>query len=250
MCDDIFNTEICNFDEGDCCGPYVDLHFCDLCECKEACGYPNNVGDGYCDDENNLESCNYDGGDCCGPYVVFDFCNDCQCLDPDIIDTAGIPINCIESFIGDGFCDDVNNNPVCSYDNGDCCNANNASLAYCQTCTCLLDTCNDANQTMLLADGTCNVETNSPQCNYDGGDCPITITVSNSTEAMIPVFGPPLLTEDTNTTTLVDDLGCTFVGDGFCDDSNNNPDCNFDGGDCCGENVATDFCSICECINP
>ena len=25
-----------------------------------------------------------------------------------------------------------------------------------------------------------------------------------------------------------------FIGDGFCDDENNNEGCQFDGGDCCG----------------
>ena len=33
--------------------------------------------------------------------------------------------------------------------------------------------------------------------------------------------------------------GCEnhWVGDGYCDDGNNNPECNFDDGDCCiGEN--------------
>ena len=42
--------------------------------------------------------------------------------------------------------------------------------------------------------------------------------------------------------------GCEFQGDGFCDDGNNNPGCDFDGGDCCGPNVKKDFCSVCECL--
>ena len=33
-----------------------------------------------------------------------------------------------------------------------------------------------------------------------------------------------------------------WIGDGFCDDVNNNDQCNWDGGDCCGENVYTDYC--------
>merc|ERR1712190_529192 len=46
--------------------------------------------------------------------------------------------------------------------------------------------------------------------------------------------------------------GCelpNFKADGFCDDGNNNLDCEFDGGDCCGPNVKEDFCSVCECLN-
>ena len=36
-------------------------------------------------------------------------------------------------------------------------------------------------------------------------------------------------------------------GDGYCDDVNNNAGCNFDGGDCCGDNVDKRYCSKCIC---
>ena len=39
-----------------------------------------------------------------------------------------------------------------------------------------------------------------------------------------------------------------WIGDDYCDDINNNIDCNFDGGDCCGANVNTDYCDECLCI--
>ena len=39
-----------------------------------------------------------------------------------------------------------------------------------------------------------------------------------------------------------------MVGDGFCNDKTNNPDCNFDGGDCCGSCVNTEHCSECQCL--
>ena len=39
-----------------------------------------------------------------------------------------------------------------------------------------------------------------------------------------------------------------LVGDGFCQDSTNNEDCNFDGGDCCGQCVNNKYCQGCECI--
>ena len=35
--------------------------------------------------------------------------------------------------------------------------------------------------------------------------------------------------------------------DFHCDDVTNTPECNFDGGACCGENVDKDFCIDCEC---
>ena len=45
--------------------------------------------------------------------------------------------------------------------------------------------------------------------------------------------------------------GCQFPkykGDGYCDDGNNNAGCSFDEGDCCGDDVITDFCNVCECL--
>ena len=41
-----------------------------------------------------------------------------------------------------------------------------------------------------------------------------------------------------------------FKGDGPCDDGNNHEGCEYDGGDCCGSNVHTDFCSECQCLDP
>ena len=40
-----------------------------------------------------------------------------------------------------------------------------------------------------------------------------------------------------------------WLGDGYCDDETNNEGCLFDGGDCCGPFVNTEYCSQCECIS-
>ena len=37
-------------------------------------------------------------------------------------------------------------------------------------------------------------------------------------------------------------------GDGSCDDGNNNIDCNFDDGDCCGSCVNRQYCTDCLCL--
>ena len=37
---------------------------------------------------------------------------------------------------------------------------------------------------------------------------------------------------------------------GFCEDETNNEVCDYDGGDCCGINVYTSQCSVCECLDP
>ena len=43
--------------------------------------------------------------------------------------------------------------------------------------------------------------------------------------------------------------GCNgWIGDGYCDDINNNIGCSFDGGDCCGANVNTEWCTECLCL--
>ena len=45
--------------------------------------------------------------------------------------------------------------------------------------------------------------------------------------------------------------GCAYPSwhaDGYCDDVNNNEACLFDGGDCCGSNVNTDWCTECQCL--
>ena len=39
-----------------------------------------------------------------------------------------------------------------------------------------------------------------------------------------------------------------WIGDGWCEDENNNAGCGFDGGDCCGPDVKTAYCSDCECL--
>ncbi len=38
-----------------------------------------------------------------------------------------------------------------------------------------------------------------------------------------------------------------WINDGFCDDMNNNEDCNYDDGDCCGVNKNKNYCVKCEC---
>ena len=51
--------------------------------------------------------------------------------------------------------------------------------------------------------------------------------------------------------------GCTgscgspnWKGDDWCDDENNNCGCEWDGGDCCGDDVKTQYCKECLCLDP
>ena len=58
-----------------------------------------------------------------------------------------------------------------------------------------------------------------------------------------------LITQSTSTTmtTITSTCTSTFIADGFCDDGCNFIQHNFDGGDCCGPNVDTSYCTLCEC---
>ena len=39
----------------------------------------------------------------------------------------------------------------------------------------------------------------------------------------------------------------SWIGDGWCDDETNNEDCDFDGGDCCLDEIFADYCIECLC---
>ena len=41
----------------------------------------------------------------------------------------------MSKWIGDDFCDDINNNELCDYDNGDCCGLS-AQKNFCYECEC------------------------------------------------------------------------------------------------------------------
>ena len=45
-------------------------------------------------------------------------------------------------------------------------------------------------------------------------------------------------------------LETNHVADGHCDDIANTEICSYDGGDCCGCNVNTQYCSDCQCLDP
>ena len=48
---------------------------------------------------------------------------------------------------------------------------------------------------------------------------------------------------------LIDCRHTSMVGDGYCNDEANIPECEYDGGDCCGPCIVTDYCFECECLN-
>ena len=113
------------------------------------CYNSNWHADGYCDDANNNEACFFDGGDCCGSNVNTLVCTVCQCISEGgsgggnvgiATTTPSLTTNnggCADqASVGDGYCDDGNNNQECNFDGGDCCGSD-VDTTYCTECQCL-----------------------------------------------------------------------------------------------------------------
>merc|ERR1719450_832946 len=76
-------------------------------------------------------------------------------------------------WVGDGYCDD-DNNEGCDWDGGDCCN--NAQQGWDRLCTeCFCSDAATSNSTdcedKLVGDGYCDDPNNHQECQWDGGDC-------------------------------------------------------------------------------
>ena len=91
-----------------------------------------------------------------------------------------------------------------------------------------------------VGDGVCDDLTNYIGCSYDGGDCCglcIDTTKCTKCECL----------QDEGTYSIFT-AKHSWIGNGFCDDSINKVECNFDAGDCCGPNVRTEDCHECQCL--
>merc|ERR1712025_1028835 len=191
-CDDENNVESCDYDGGDCCHtPGKDnpqqFIYCDACECVDPngkksprkCRLPKYQGDDHCDDGNNKESCDWDGGDCCGPTVNTKYCTDCLCVDPEYKGSR-----CIAKHMGDGFCDDANNNIKCSWDEGNCCNAHHVGqFRYCADCLCLDPTVHKESSS---CSGKCGSDDHKGDqfCDDDNNNCAVAGTAVTAVAIM------------------------------------------------------------------
>ncbi|CAN0135135.1 unnamed protein product, partial [Ascophyllum nodosum] len=163
--------------------------------------------------------------------------------------------------VADGNCDVVNNNMECLYDGGDCCEctriengsySSSSSTSSFSLCVDPVAPCYDPAAAVLQAncsseftsfqyvgDGSCDPWNNNEGCLYDGGDC-CECTVESLhdddfwksyTLCKDPTSGciDPRVEMYPNCTNgdILD------IGDGYCDMENNNPECMYDGGDCC-----------------
>ena len=72
----------------------------------------------------------------------------------------------------DNFCDDENNNPLCNFDGGACCdNPYSQWDRYCTFCACLEFGQGGCGSPQFVNDNLCDDENNNSRCNFDGGDC-------------------------------------------------------------------------------
>ena len=116
----------------------------------------------------------------------------------------------------------------------------------------------------MVGNGFCNDETNNEDCNYDGGDCCVVNTNTNSCsecechiiETCAAGYHPLVRNGFCNAETNI--AKCDFdggdccpnpdmVGNAICNDETNNLGCDYDGGDCCLMNMDTSSCSECNC---
>eukprot|EP00903_Cladosiphon_okamuranus_P008223 g7916.t1 len=210
----------------------------------------------------------YDGGDCCEcacttEYSSFGGGSGCrggfQCIvDPTApcVNDDDITVEHVENCdfvvgIGNGYCDEENNNAVCNYDGGDCCGCTCMTprrtddfimygfyyhLSYVgigdfacidpstpcvdddEITVDLIDTCD----TLRIGNAYCDEDNNTSEC-------------SNKWSGFACIDPDAQCVDDDDIT--VDMLEeCDWVGgigNGYCDVENNTPECNCDGGDCC-----------------
>ncbi|CAM9132154.1 unnamed protein product [Ectocarpus sp. 13 AM-2016] len=320
-CDDENNNEACGYDGGDCCectcvAPPTDDDWDDdwygACGGGFACIDPNaacvnddditvqkfescdtvSMSNGYCDIDNNNEACAYDGGDCCEctcedtPNAKCGRGGNFACIDPEApcVDDDSFTVDMIENCespwgIGDGYCNHENNNELCAYDGGDCCECTCKSHQddnwACRDQFACIDPnapCVDDDSVTVdmlencgwapgIGDGYCSEDLNTPECAYDGGDCcPCTCQDDSDDDWACTTFAcidpeAACVNDDDITVDMV--VNCIYpvdIGNGWCDGANNNEECGYDGGDCCEctcENGGKDYrCMEFSCIDP
>ena len=141
--------------------------------------------------------------------------------------------------VGDGWCDDFSNNVQCNFDGGDCC-SNDVKTDWCIDCLCLEPGLSTIQSTTLSTTVTANPPTAFTTNNYPG-EFYLYCLSFNLRKCKTSVLS--------NNLTLDCPTQYQFwIGDGYCDDESNVIGCGFDGGDCCLQTVATDFCTECKCL--
>lgn len=101
----------------------------------------------------------------------------------------------------------------------------------------------------MLGDGYCDDEANVEECAYDGGDC-CDAEANVDYCDICQCYNDEIGTTEQSTSETTE--GCpqpSWVGDLYCDDATNIAICDYDGGDCCLEEVQVDYCNECLCLD-
>ena len=160
--------------------------------------------------------CDWDGGDCCG-VKGYKFCKECKCKDCNYKPEGDACIGEIKgkcskpSWKGDKNCDDENNNAGCAWDGGDCCGAPPSAKKYCDPkkkdkhgkvtgCLCL-----DPEYVPDKGDGCGQIGCKGKWC--------VGLNLSSTLLGVNYFFF---------VTTALLSGAAKYIGDGNCDDNNNN----------------------------
>ena len=238
------------------------------------------LSDGYCDDSNNNETCNWDGGDCCpstcidaaytcGGYVDpvtgdnFDCRNPSACENTDEGCSECAP-GCEVDGIGDGSCNPLCYNAQCNFDSPEDgasdCSCTDVNLNEDCVGECFGDDQLDWAEDTFCDDGTYGLDLNCAGWEFDGGACEET---TDPTDASDPsdVSDPSDPADASDTSDPADpsdvDSSCNenYLGDSWCDESNNTEVCGWDNGDCCAStcvdsSITCGLNSPYACLNP
>ena len=199
---------------------------------------PDSLGNNVCDTDCNIYECGWDLGDC-------GYCES----------------GCTEALLTNDVCDSLCNNADCMYDNDGCgwcavgCFLEDLEDSVCQSacnntaCSwdwyeCPIYFCASGCYPNWINDGYCDDVCDNAACGYDGNDC------SCSDGCNIDVWNNGIC-ETYSNGTIYDPcatIACSFkggmcgdcaagcfdseIGNGHCDLNCNNPDCQYEGGDC------------------
>jgi len=145
----------------------------------------------------------------------------------------------VDSWITDAICDDVNNNEICDYDGGDCCEC---------TCTDIIHTSESYESTYTTECGYFDCKDPEAPCQsqtcvdaFPEGCSFMSMFNTDSFDSNICQTGKCEVEE-----CCIDLCGSKggvsdWISDGYCDHVNNIPECDKDGGDCCECTCSFDF---------
>lgn len=236
----------CHSDQGLHCNQSMEITEKQDCQSEDLCHVEcvqSLMGDGFCDDLFNIAKCNFDNGDCCLENVDTSFCTQCNCYQIPSIDNV---ICAFTDFVANGYCEDFANVRECAFDGGDCCG--DQDYSYCAQCQCkydeyeVLKSKSISNKCALFAhaigDGFCHDETNTEECDFDGGDCCHRITLINACkdcQCLQPNKSYSISYKKAQCPSSMQGL----LKNGKCDQASNIAKCGYDAGECCGLEAGT-----------